>query len=227
MYNAHVKAECEALRTERSFSLTWAVCEARILLSGLTGSSRTSLTNEETFLRSAKQLPLFLVEKEAWQAEGDVWTELAGENCFWTVEGSFFDSAEDLIREVDSGSSLSGVIDALKVAGLLPSELILCGASWRNALSNQALREWEVDSIRIDRKHRRADLSCARNPRQIELRWHYLTHNLVSEAVYEQFVARASSRELLGRVLSSGDTALMFRRMLVRHAKRRGRRAGR
>ena len=211
MYCGHVEDELDKLSRERSFSLTWAVREARILLARLLGHGRHTIEENGLLLASAKELRVFLAEKNHERLAMSA-VELSHHERFWTVAGAFFDSAEDLIREVESGASISGVIEALRVEGLVfPSDLVLCTVARENSLDNFALRDWEVNAIRIDRKHRRVDLGWSKKLNGSR-RWHYLATEAIGNALSDY---RGPETEGLFRSVAAEDTALALRSGII------------
>lgn len=212
MYCKHVKDELSKLTKERSFSLTWGVREARILLTRLFGFGQRTPVEQEFLLASAKELPVFIVEKDGERLAMSS-SDLSNHDRFWTVGGAFFDSAEDLIREVESGASLSRVIEALKVDSLvLPKDLVLCTVARGNSLDNHALAPWEVDTIRIDRKHRRVDLGWAKRNEDVR-RWYFLTHDQIRDAF--SGYRFQTEHEGLFRSVSPKKTALALRSGII------------
>jgi hypothetical protein len=213
MYCEHVKEELTKLTKERSFSLTWAVREARILLARLVGYRRRRAVEEEILLSSAKELPVFIVERDRKRAAISA-AELSQYDRFWTVDGAFFESAEELIREVESEASLSGVIEALRVKSLeLPTDLVLCTVARENSLDNHALLDWEVDTIKVDRKHRRVDLGWSKKQKGVS-RWHFLIHEDIRDALSD-YMIRGPEEEGLFRSVATKNTALALRSGIV------------
>ena len=211
IYCSHVEEEFKKLSSEREFSLTWSVREARYLLNAILGYNSRRIQDVDLMIKSAMNLPIFLVEKNGKRNAISA-TQLAKHERFWTVDGAFFSSAEDLIREVDSNASLSGVIEALNVSSLkLPNELVLSAINRVSMLDNYALRQWEVDTVRIDRKHRRVDLGWS--PIGTDSRWCFLSYEDIRSVVSN--ISVESMARVYNYSLTSKDTALALRSDLV------------
>jgi len=213
MYCRHVRNELDKLSKERAFSLTWAVGEARVLLGRLLGSGGRAAVEEDVLLNCAKELPVFIVEKNGERLAMSA-AQLGKHERFWTVDGAFFASAEELIREVESGASLSGVIEALRVDHLaLPEDVVLCTVARGNRLDNYALLEWEVDTIRIVRKHRRVDLRWTKRREGVKF-WRCLMSEQFRD-VFADYAMRAPEQEYMLRSVGPETTALALRSGII------------
>jgi len=107
-YCDHVRGELNDLQSERAYSLTWAVQEARYLASPLYSGPATSA---ELLLEHIFDLPLILAERDDHRCALSV-HDLQSLPYFWTVDSQFFRSAERMIREVSSSASLRSIIKA-------------------------------------------------------------------------------------------------------------------
>ncbi len=174
-YADHIRAEMDRMQREGRYSLTWAAQEAQFLLRGLVTSPATSfdLLTDVVF-----DVPFILVEAggERRAVSVNFLRNLPG---FWMVTSQFFRSAEYLIREVASSSSLGALINALKVESLsLPKEEVVCETSANVPFFSNVFDEKEVSKIRIDRRERRVDVYWVK--REKPLRWRSLSEEAMS-----------------------------------------------
>lgn len=158
IYCRHVKSEIEALDTERSYSLTWAVQESKYILNSLLRAGRYSTeevppTRRKLLFAEIEKLPIILVEHEgAREAMSPQF--LQDQPLFWTAYSPSFSSAESLIRETPVALSLSALAKFFSMDLALPDGLLLCGVRPSDALEALALSAKEVDQIIINRKNR-------------------------------------------------------------------------
>ncbi len=168
LYCDHVKDEMEELHEKRKFSLTWATQEARYLLSPLLYSrygygSRKEREefqplNTSRLIEMARKLPVLVVEKDN-QRQAVAPDEFSHEPLFWTIDCTLFRSAELIIREVASPTSLSNLIRTLHADNVqLPIDPILCGFNTYNPLDRSVFEGMEVDKIEVNIEQRRVDL---------------------------------------------------------------------
>lgn len=173
IYSDHIARESTEISEKRSASLTWAVKEARYLLPSLLGRKNTALESIELALDAASRVPVHLVERNGIRSAISA-RDLNKEPFFWTIDCAFFRSAEELLREVDSAASLSGLVDAIKATGMrLPQDLVLCTLVNGSSLDNYAMMDREVDLLRVDRVNRRVDMRWVK--KGASPRWRYFT----------------------------------------------------
>ena len=163
LYCDHVKTEMEELYEKRQFSLTWATQEARYLLSPLLNPSnrmREELQplNTSSLIEMARKLPVLVVEKDN-KRQAIAPEEFSHEPLFWTIDCALFRSAELIIREVASPTSVSNLIRTLHADNIqLPIDPILCGFSTYDPLDISVFEGMEVDKIGVYPEQRRVDL---------------------------------------------------------------------
>ena len=163
LYCDHVKAEMEELHERRKFSLTWTTQEARYLLLPLLyprygGREESQPLNTSLLIEMARKLPVLVVEKDN-QRQAIAPDEFSHEPLFWTIDCALFRSAELIIREVASPTSLSNLIRTLHADNVqLPIDPILCGFNTYNPLDRSVFEGMEVDKIEVHIEQRRVDL---------------------------------------------------------------------
>jgi molecular chaperone HtpG len=156
LYMRHIDEEISALTKQRSFSITWAVQEARVLSSPFLRGR--ALTNSRLASDALADVPLLIAE-ESEARVALTRRQLQQHDRFWTVEGSFYDSAETLLREVPGPGSLRTLIGSLRTPSLnLPDELILCRDSLRVSADEAAFTNREPVRVKVDRTQRRLDV---------------------------------------------------------------------
>jgi hypothetical protein len=161
LYCDHVKTEMEELYEKRQFSLTWATQEARYLLLPLLFLKRKrefQPLNTSLFIEMARKLPLLVVERNN-QRQAITPNEFSHEPLFWTIDCALFRSAELIIREVASPTSLSNLIRTLHADNVqLPIDPLLCGFNTYDPLDISVFEGMEVDKIEVYPEQRRVDL---------------------------------------------------------------------
>jgi molecular chaperone HtpG len=165
VYSAHVESEINELQTSRSFSLTWAVQEARYLLGSIYGTSpeRGQRAVSARLLKDVVSEIRFLPVERSGNREAISPSALAAEGGFWTIDSGLLRSAEPLIREAATSGSLSRLLGSLDIPNFsFPNDLVLCGLSPDDQFAEFAFAEREVDRIVIHRDQRRVDLHWSR-----------------------------------------------------------------
>jgi len=166
IYAEHVETELEQLCAERGFSLTWATQESRYLLSPLLSGrvlfgEHAEPSNRNLLIDTVRRLPVLLVERDG-QRKAVSPADLCRADFFWTIDGAFFQSAEQLIREVQGSVSYSALASALKTHELhLPDGPIVCGLQPDDVVHQGALVGKEVGTIIVYKEQRRVDFGWA------------------------------------------------------------------
>lgn len=157
----HVVSELEAMHKDRGLSLTWAAQEAQYVLQAIpTGEEH--LISKPIFEGVLKNLRLHLVEIQNARRTMSV-NELLSLTSVWTIDCSLLRSAEYMIREVQSSSSISVLAEALGVSVITAADdALLCESGLRNRSCEEVLVEREVSEIRITESDRRVDLKWIR-----------------------------------------------------------------
>lgn len=157
----HVANEARELQTDRSFSLTWAVEEARYLSQALQmrpPEYRSRPISTSSLEGKLCALDVLAVE-EAGERKAISINALLQREKFWTIESALLRSAEPLIREAPTSASLTRLIAALNISGsFLPEDLVLCGLLSNDPFADLVYRSREVDRIIINHDLRRVDL---------------------------------------------------------------------
>jgi molecular chaperone HtpG len=157
IYRNHIAQEIKQLQEARSYSLTWAIEEARYLVATLL----THPTSEELLEDELTQLPALAVERDAKRFAISP-KELAKEKQFWTIECTLLQPAEALVREAATQASLSGLVRAMNLPNFeFPDDLVLCGLRPSSPFGKYAYNNREVDKIVVNRTQRRVDLRWA------------------------------------------------------------------
>jgi len=162
-YCAHVEDEQRELVETRNFASGWATQEClfmveHLLQGGSPVGGPGEVASMDGLMRAASDLKIWPVEsgEERRLISAEV---LRAKESFWTVDGAFFKSAEELFREVRSERSLGALINALGVGGLeLPDGPILCLPTFGRSAFGIAFDNREVDRISVSKSQRRVDL---------------------------------------------------------------------
>jgi molecular chaperone HtpG len=163
IYCDHVKSEIEALRTERSYSLTWALQESKYILDSLIigghhpdeARERYEPLSRRILFEKIRDLPILLGEQNGTRQAVSA-TYVRDQPAFWTSSGPYFRSAEFLIREIPGEVSLSAFANFFKIDLGIPFELLLCGVSPTNTFDSLAFAGKEIDKIIVSKQERRA-----------------------------------------------------------------------
>jgi molecular chaperone HtpG len=176
VYGGHVIAELDALHRHRGFSLTWAAQEANYLFETLS-TNINNLTSKDIFDKMHHNLALHLIEINNRRELRSAAT-LSLLPSVWMIDCSLLRSAEFLIREVKSDSSISQLANALGIGSFGSSgDAVLCLTGWRNKPDEGVLRDHEVERIRIHPEQRRVDLEWV--PRKSSHRWRECHHRTI------------------------------------------------
>jgi hypothetical protein len=165
LYVAHVKDEIDRLMTQERYSLTWAANNAITLVPFGFSDPRNEAILPIALRDHMKTLPVYIVEKGG-ERTNITFLDLASEKTFWTVDSQLIRSAEQLVREVKSNSTVASVVDALgDKAQALPSETILYNLDVSPMLRDAVELEFEPYEISASESLRRADIRWgARTP---------------------------------------------------------------
>lgn len=154
VYKNHIADEITELQTSRSYSLTWAVDEAKYFAAALYGTAISKPLLDD----SLRSLEVLLIE-EAGKRSAMSPEELARLTNFWTIECTLLQPAEHLIREAKTQASLVGIVGALGISDFrFPSGPILCGAKASSIFGSYAFKDREVDVLDVNIQQRRIDL---------------------------------------------------------------------
>jgi molecular chaperone HtpG len=174
MYAEHIASEISDLSSKRSFSPTWATSESAFLMQPLLRDDDREFQpiSSQLLMEALQLIPCVMVEKSG-ERQARSPSHLGKEKEFWTIESGLLASAELLIREVPSATSLSKIVTALNVGNFpFPDAPVVCGADRRNQVVRAIFEHREVDKIVVNVNLRRVDLRWAEKnnpPRWLEL----------------------------------------------------------
>lgn len=192
IFAGHVRQEVDALKTKRGFSLTWATQEAAHLVNplvrGRDNQNREAIpVRKDLLLEALNQVPFALVEKgkerAAFSAE-----QIQQEPEIWTIDCNLFRSAESLIKESTSDTSLNKLLDVLYSDSsriTYNDNAILCGFNKNTYLYLHAMVNKQVNLIKIFPNERRVDMLW-RN-KEVETKWEGFKVNLNRQRNYNRF----------------------------------------
>lgn len=182
MYAGHVQEEFLAIHQQRQYSLTWAAQEASYTLSQLLNGEVLA----KELLDNAIRLLTLVVIEENRAREAKSLVDIDKLPVFWTVTSQLFTSAESLMREARSDSSMGTLIDALHVDSiLLPSEPIVATATPRSVPEKYLFSEREIDRVSLVRSQRRLDLRWCKA--DTDLRWIAPDPESIPRTLYDHF----------------------------------------
>ena len=166
IYINHVKNEISNIHKKNGFSLTWASSETLYLLNPLLNSywkdnrDRFEPLDHQLLNDAINEIPSILIEKGKSRVALSP-KEIQNEDIVWTIDCDLLRSAESLIKEIPTNTSLTDLMDILYSSSehkLYELNCILCGYNPNNVLHNNALLNKQVSSIKVYNKERRVDL---------------------------------------------------------------------
>lgn len=165
-----VSNEVNEMVSTRGTSLTWAVQEARWMLSPLRMGDARGL---EALYDAIKSVPTLVLEdddgRRAVSAE-----ELEQIPAFWTVESNAFESAERMLRELSAEMSVASLRAAFGSNDFdLPDGPLVAGYRAGSLETRLGFEGKEVVRIIVDEAQRRVDLEWGKGKRG-EPRWRSL-----------------------------------------------------
>jgi molecular chaperone HtpG len=169
LYIDHVKDEINRLIEVEHYSLTWAANNAITLVPfGLTGGIDSDAVLPNELREHMKSLPIYIVEKSGKRMNID-FNDLTKEKTFWTVDSQLVQSAEQLVRETKSNSTVSDIVVALgDHAQKLPTGTILYNLDVSLTLRDSVELEFEPHEITASESLRRVDIKWVE---KIPQRW--------------------------------------------------------
>jgi molecular chaperone HtpG len=187
LYLRHVIEELRRLIAEENYSLTWATNNAITLVPfSFFDEGRGEVIVPDALRKRMKELPVYIVEKEGKRINIE-FNELVKEETFWTVDCQLIGSAERLVREANTNSTVVGIVGALgDPAQALPTGMILYNMDASPALRNSV--EQEFDPICIN---------GSESLRRVDIQWGSRTANSwvrMSEVVDKRFFVSAKLR---------------------------------
>lgn len=210
IFRTHIADEVHQLHALRSYSLTWAIEEARYLISGLLDGpiSKKLLENE------LSDLQILPVEKDSVRVAMST-REFSEKKFFWTIECMLLQPAEVLIREAATQTSLYQVVKSLNLQNFeLPSDAILCGVRPNISFGKYAYQGREVDKIVLSTEQRRVDLRWTN--KSYPSRWLYYSRpvpDILSDVLDE---SRSSRVDLATTLVGVGDIDVSTDVMAIR-----------
>jgi molecular chaperone HtpG len=161
LYIDHVKDEITRLTQVENYSLTWAANNAINLVPFDFRGSENEAVLPGKLREHMKSLPVYIVEKSGKRINID-FNGLAKEKIFWTVDSQLMKSAERLVREAKSNSTVSDIVVALgDPAQKLPSGTILYNLDVSVTLRDAVEFEFEPKELAASENLRRIDIQWA------------------------------------------------------------------
>lgn len=169
LYIDHVKDEIKRLIEVEHYSLTWAANNAISLAPfGLGGGIDREAVLPKELREHMKSLPIYVVEKSGKRMNID-FNDLTKEKTFWTVDSQLVQSAEQLVREAKSNSTVSDIVTALgDDAQKLPNGTIIYNLDVSLTLRDSVELAFEPCEISGSESLRRVDIKWAEKASQ---RW--------------------------------------------------------
>ena len=164
-YRKYLQDQMDILRS-RNYSDSWALSECRYLMQCLFNNSynRAQPIDGDILVRSFADLDCLIVENEGKRQC------VSAEQVRNFDEINIFDCAmlnavEWLFKEIRSSASLESVLKVVCEEGnfLRDTKNIICNFDSRNALHQYALQDKNVSCIKVDRTHRRIQLTYSNN----------------------------------------------------------------
>lgn len=159
IYAAHISSEIAKMSSIRGASISTAASEGRYLFNALEGPvPNEQCPNAGALLQAQlKTVPCLTLDSDDSRKLVSL-GDLESMGGFWTAEGSAFKSAEDLMRRIRTGVSITKLADFIGAGDLAPKEGIVGGYAENTAVRELVLASFEVDQIEIHKGKRQVSL---------------------------------------------------------------------
>jgi len=165
LYINHIISEVKGIQERGGFSLTWAINESPILLAPLINNKAVSddtaeALDELLFFSALENAPLLLIEENLNRRAASI-HELNNIKNIWTTDCNLFKSAESLIREIPSSSSLTELMNTLYSSNnenMAHISTFFCGYNPSDTLHKYVLRNRQITIIKVFPIERRVDI---------------------------------------------------------------------
>lgn len=162
LYLKNITMEKEKLC--KNFSITWAAEEAEWMLATFLSKRNFNInadfSNKEILIRKLCEFPLVLIEQN-YTREFKSIDELKKFGHYWTIESEAFDSANRLLKEIRSDSSVISLFSNLYTDNDSKTDnidILLSKKRGYNLLDEVLLSEFQIADIRILTDQRRLDI---------------------------------------------------------------------
>jgi len=183
LYINHIVEEIKNIQNNGQFSLTWAINESPYLLGPLIKNSHTSEesvdpSDESLLYNSLNKAEIFLIEQNLHRKAVSI-DFLNNIKNIWIIDSNLFRSAESLIKEIPTSSSLTNVVktlyesDADKNLGHV--ETLFCGFNSHDPLHKYVFKDRAINHIKVYPIERRVDLSWGLIPK--DNNWFHINLN--------------------------------------------------
>ncbi len=162
-YAEHIQSQMEYLQADRS--LDWAVTEGMYLMTPLLGSKRNGieLQSGKSFFLTFDELKSIIIEENGKRKAASVKDVERLENIC-VVDSVMVSAAATLLREVQSTTTLTALIEAVEPNKSLPSGIpIICDFNVNHILHRRMLRGKQASSIVVSKQNRRVDIQFSTN----------------------------------------------------------------
>ena len=172
IYSEHVQEQFQEI-SKKDYSVAWAIDEIDHLISPLISKEDT---NDTDYIQSKRVLYdclnkidscLLEIDNSRISVNVDYLKQL---DYFYIVKGEMIRSAEKLLKEIKTPTTLTKLLETLGNKDIVLQNKIFTNYSSINKLHNNALKDKEVSEITIYREHRRVDFKYEdKNLRWLEI----------------------------------------------------------
>lgn len=164
-YRQYLRDQIVCLRSS-NYSDSWALSECSFLMSSLlnSGYDRIQPIDGDVLVQNFANLDCLIIENQGQRqcASAEYVSRLDEINLF---DCAMLNAIEWLFREIRSSASLESILNVVCKEGnfLGDAKNILCNYAPENRLHQYALKDKEVSYIKVDRNHRRIQLTYSRH----------------------------------------------------------------
>lgn len=148
----------------KDFSITWAAEEVEWMLATFMSKRNFNISadfaNKEILIRKLCEFPLVLIEHDHTREFKSI-DELKKFGHYWTIKSEAFDSANRLLKEIRSDSSVISLFSSLYAENDSKTDnidILLSKKRGYNLLDEVLLTEFQIADIRILTDQRRLDI---------------------------------------------------------------------
>lgn len=176
LYLKNILTEQETLCND--FSITWAAEETEWMLSTFLGSEihdrNIDFSDKDVFIGKLCEKPLVLIEQEQIRKFRSI-NDIKEYGHFWTIESEAFDSANRLLKEINSNNSAISLLSNLysNDAKLEDVDILLSKRKTFNIIDEILLTEFQITDIHIFKEQRRLDIKWEKVSSQSNL-WRHI-----------------------------------------------------
>lgn len=163
IYARHIQGQIEALQ-RLGFSLSWSASESRYLMQPLLKNpdyyhTQVHPIDRDTLQAQLAEISCVVLEEQGIRRPASA-SEIQKLDHVLIVESEMIASAESLLRQVKSDTTLLALLKAVQKDIAVPTDIpLFCNYNSYNVLHQYALNNKDASSIAVDKAQRRIDIT--------------------------------------------------------------------